>query len=343
MKKIGVCGHFAFGKECLDGQTIKTKNIAEGLEKALGKEQVRKLDTHGGIKTFIKVLFFLFGFLFQCDTVVLLPAQNGVITLLPLVVVMNFLYRKRLCYVVIGGWIADMIEKKPWLTFFLKRLSGIYVETAFMKAELELKHLNNVEILLNPKNLTPISEDEIKVCSEPLALCTFSRVMEEKGIEDAIRAVRQINREKTFVTLDIYGQIDALYEERFSELKTRFPESIRYCGKVSFEQAVEVLRKYDLQLFPTKFRTEGIPGSVIDGYFSGVPVLSARWESFSDIIDEGVTGIGYELGSSDGLTDRLLRIAENPDTLNSMKESCLNYSERFLPETAVKILIREFY
>jgi len=208
-----------------------------------------------------------------------------------------------------------------------------------MKAELELKHLNNVEILLNPKNLTPISEDEIKVCSEPLALCTFSRVMEEKGIEDAIRAVRQINREKTFVTLDIYGQIDALYEERFSELKTRFPESIRYCGKVSFEQAVEVLRKYDLQLFPTKFRTEGIPGSVIDGYFSGVPVLSARWESFSDVVEEGITGVGFELGNYDDFYNQLQSLIEQPEKIFKMKKECVRKAKKYLSENVVGSLL----
>ena len=33
MYKIGICGHYGGGKNCLDGQTIKTKIITKELEK----------------------------------------------------------------------------------------------------------------------------------------------------------------------------------------------------------------------------------------------------------------------------------------------------------------------
>ena len=32
MKKVAVIGHFAYGLECLDGQTIKTKIVTEELQ-----------------------------------------------------------------------------------------------------------------------------------------------------------------------------------------------------------------------------------------------------------------------------------------------------------------------
>ena len=47
MKKVCVIGHFGFGKELLNGQTIKTKTVTIELEKQLGKDQVVKIDTHG--------------------------------------------------------------------------------------------------------------------------------------------------------------------------------------------------------------------------------------------------------------------------------------------------------
>jgi hypothetical protein len=58
-----------------------------------------------------------------------------------------------------------------------------------------------------------------------------------------------------------------------------------------------VLKDYFALLFPTHFYTEGIPGTVIDAYAAGIPVISAKWESYSDVIDEGVTGIGYKDGA----------------------------------------------
>jgi len=51
----------------------------------------------------------------------------------------------------------------------------------------------------------------------PYKLCTFSRVLKEKGIEDAINAVIKVNTDcgREVCTLDIYGQIDENTKMRF--------------------------------------------------------------------------------------------------------------------------------
>ena len=56
MKKVCVIGHFGFGKELLNGQTIKTKTVTIELEKQLGKDQVVKIDTHGGARVFLGII-----------------------------------------------------------------------------------------------------------------------------------------------------------------------------------------------------------------------------------------------------------------------------------------------
>ena len=57
MKKIAVIGHFGFGGNYLDGQTIKTKIITKELVCQFGDEQVAKIDTHGGKKVLPKLFF----------------------------------------------------------------------------------------------------------------------------------------------------------------------------------------------------------------------------------------------------------------------------------------------
>ena len=39
-EKICICGHFGFGKESLDGQTIKTKVVSNYYDGLLGEENV---------------------------------------------------------------------------------------------------------------------------------------------------------------------------------------------------------------------------------------------------------------------------------------------------------------
>ena len=76
--------HFGFGKNLLNGQTIKTKIITEELENQLGKEEVLKFDTHGGIKNLIKAPFQVLKALKKAKNVIILPAHNGVRVYVPL-------------------------------------------------------------------------------------------------------------------------------------------------------------------------------------------------------------------------------------------------------------------
>ena len=57
MVRVSVLGHFAQGKELLNGQTVKTKIITDELENQLGAEQVLRIDTHGGWKVLLKAPF----------------------------------------------------------------------------------------------------------------------------------------------------------------------------------------------------------------------------------------------------------------------------------------------
>ena len=202
-----------------------------------------------------------------------------------------------------------------------------------MSSALKAQGFENVHVMPNCKELTPLSSEELIYQTEaPYKLCTFSRVMKEKGMEDAIAAVRTVNEGlgQTVYTLDIYGPIDEGQTEWFEVLQKNFPES------------VEVLKNYFALLFPTRFYTEGVPGTIIDAYAAGIPVISARWQSFADIVEENVTGLGYEFENVRDLTDKLFYIEKNTEAFHAMKPRCLEYSKLFLPKEVVKILIDNF-
>lgn len=55
----------------------------------------------------------------------------------------------------------------------------------------------------------------------------------------------------------------------------------------------------------------------------GVPVVSAKWESFHDLIDDGKVGYGYQFGDYDDLVNTLMHIADQPDCLIKMKPNCI--------------------
>ena len=103
---------------------------------------------------------------------------------------------------------------------------------------------------------------------------------------------------------------------------------------------MDVLKNYFALLFPTQFYTEGIPGTIIDAYAAGVPVISSEWESFADVVDDNVTGIGYEFKNNDELIKILENIAADPSLILSMKKNCLTKAEDFTAKYAIgKILV----
>lgn len=340
--KMIVIGHFGFGKELLNGQTVKTRSLTDELKRQLGDGEVICVDTHSSRLKLIKTLLSLFVIAKRAENAVMLPAHNGVKVLTPILLHLRRMWGIKLHYVVIGGWISEIVKVNNSLRKGLKKFDGIYVETNTMKRSMEAQGFRNVFLMPNCKSLRILSREELIYTQQPpLKLCTFSRVMKEKGIEDAVNAVKEINSAegKTVFELDIYGQIDSEQTVWFRSLESRFPEYIKYRGLVDYDKSTETIKDYFALLFPTKFYTEGIPGTIIDAYCAGVPVLSAKWESCEDIIRENETGYCYEFDDYEELVQKLRRMADAPDEFNKMKLVCLAESEKFKSETVVKEFI----
>ena len=345
MKTVGICGHFGLEKNLLNGQTIKTKSVTEEIIRQLGSEQVMRVDTHGGAKAMPKMLWQSFRMFSQCRNVVFFPAYKGLRVFTPVYTLYNLFFHRRIHYVVIGGWLDSFIEKHPWLTGMLKRFTGIYVETSTMKKALEKRGFDNIVVMPNFKALTLMNNDELVYpAGDPYPLCTFSRVMKEKGIEDAVESIRSINEQqhRTVFTLDIYGPVVSGQEDWFEQLKQGFPPYVQYRGSIPYDKSVETLKGYFALLFPTHFFTEGLPGTIIDGYASGVPVIASRWESFEDLVEEGKTGIGYTFADAEALKDVLRTVAAKPEQLLDMKMACLKASRSYEGACAIQALLRRF-
>lgn len=344
MKKICIIGHFGDGKNLLNGQTIKTKIIFDELSRYYGKNEILKIDTYGGKKNFLKAPFQVLTALKNSKNVIIFPAQNGLRIYAPLLFVIKHFFKKRkLHYVVIGGWLSEMLAKKRILAKILKQFNALYVETDMMKKLLEKLGFSNVFVMQNCKRLKILSENELIYCQNmPYRLCTFSRVMREKGIEDAINAIVTVNESLGSVafTLDIYGQIEDGQIEWFDNLKKSFPDYVCYRGVIPYYESVNVLKNYFALLFPTYYEGEGFAGTVIDSFFAGVPVIASDWKYNKEIINKKV-GYIFETRNNDRLIEILKAIVKNPKMILSKKIPCLREASKYRPEKAIHILLKQ--
>ena len=340
--KIGIIGYFAKGLKKSTGQEVKTWAITEQLQNIYGEGQVYTVDTLNWKKNPFKLLCKLFFLLFRTKNIIMLPAQNSVKIFIPFFTFFNGLFHRKLHYAVVGGWLPYLLTERKSLIRPAKKLDGIYVETQTMKTKLEVMGFSNIYLLPNFKDL-PIVDlaKQTSGYERPLKLCTFSRVMKEKGVETAANAVANINKKLGYsaLFLDIYGKVGKESQEWFNGFSKNLPIYIRYCGLVPAEKSVEVLKDYFALLFPTHFYTEGVPGTIIDAYAAGLPVISAKWESYADIIDEGITGLGYDFDNTEQFQEILFRMVENPETVFKMKQNCLEKARNYMPEVAIQKIV----
>ena len=345
MKKVSVIGHFAVGRVCLNGQTIKTKIVTDALKESVGVDEVDMLDTYGGKKTLLKAPFLAWKALRNSKNVIIFPAQNGIRIfgrLLPML--RCFFKNRKLHYVVIGGWLADKLKEEKGLAKALKKFDGIYVETNTMKSALENIGFTNIFVMPNCKDLMVLKPEELVYFEEePYKLCTFSRVCKEKGVETAVNAVKSVNDrlQKTAFVLDIYGQVDSSQVQWFEELKNGFPPSVQYKGTISYQDSVSALKNYDVLLFPTSYEGEGFAGTLLDAFSAGVPVVASIWKYNSEIVTDGENGFLFSLEDDNALAEKLLYIRDNPQMVRNMKSECLKSAEKYLPAKVIKILTRQ--
>ncbi len=338
-KKVTVVGHFGIGENLVNGQTIKTKTITDELTKQLGNDEVLIIDTHGGKKTYFKLPILLLFSLIHSENIIIFPAHNGVRIIAPLLYFYNIFLKRKLHYVVIGGWIISMLNHSALLSYVLKRYLAIYVETETLKQGFIDLGYTNAVYMPNCKNIKIAGEEELKyVDKQPYKMCIFSRVMIEKGIEDAVLVIKRVNEciGHTSVILDIYGPVEKGQEEWFENIKKGFSDCVYYKGVVEPGSSCEVLKNYFALLFPTRFYTEGIPGTIIDAYSAGVPVICSRWESCADVVNDGKTGMVYDFGDIDQLERIVCSVVENPSKINAMRGNCLKRAEDFLVKNVVE-------
>ncbi len=333
--KITVVGAFDKNGSAVGGQTVKTRELYNLMTEKFGYDNVAFLDTVNWKRRAVILILRYLLLVFQSERIIMLPAHKGVQIFSRLLAWSKKIIKVKIYYDVIGAWLPNMLKSDKALYDILKNFDGIWVETKSMKIALDILELNNVFIVNNFKKLAAV--DYIDIEKEeilPIKLCTFSRVLKEKGIEDAIDVVTSINEKYGDIkfSLDIYGPIDSSYEITFSILQTKFPSYIKYGGVIDAKDSVSILKNYSVLLFPTHYDTEGIPGSIIDAYCAGLPIVSAKWQSFSDVIDEGKTGFGYKIRDNKDLTHVLESLLEDPSLIGKCRDNCIRKAREYTPD-----------
>ena len=340
MNKVVIIGHFGGPKKFNDGQTIKSLALYNALTKSIG--DVSKVDTYYIKHNPIKFVFQFLSMVLRNKKIIVLVSINGRKFLFPILYVLSKYLKKEVYHSGIGGRLAREVSEDKNLKKYVTYFKANWMESKLLVENLKKQGVENAVYVPNFKRLTKLTPDEIEYnVAKPFAFCIFSRVMKEKGVEDAIKAVEELNAkyDSQVAVLDIFGPIEEGYDEQLMKLLDKSP-NCKYRGVVEANKSVEILKHYFCLLFPTHWRHEGIPGTIIDALASGTPIISRKWQYCTEMIVDHITGFIYEYDYPEELINIIDYAISHPEVLNGMKKNCLEKSEEYREENVIRQIIQ---
>lgn len=338
--KILIIGYFGYETNQLDGQTVKTRNIYQLLES--------KMSIIGGCIDFFDTqsikykkynIIVLLKKVLSCHKVVYLPAQNNLTYFFPILYILSKIKRFSILYIVIGGWLSEYLENKPIHKYFLKHIDGIFTETNDLRNCLIQKyHFSNVITFPNFRihSFVPSFIEN----NDAFKIIFMARITLSKGIDIIFTLGDYFEKnppgEKP-IYIDLYGPIDKNNEEYFWNKIKEHP-NIKYKGVLEPSEIYTVASQYDLLILPTRYQGEGFPGTIMDAYISGIPVIASNWKSIPEFIDVNKTGFVFNLGQENDLYSLVIHLYDNPKLLKQMKQNAYQKSKEYSAEKAWEIL-----
>ena len=343
MSRIAIIGHFGGKENITDGQTVKTKILYDELSKT-SRCHIKTVDTYYKKSRPISLLLQVVFTLITTKKIIILLSGNGMKFFFPLLFVSSKIFHTEVYHDVIGGNLDKYIADNNKFVKYLNSFKKNWVETENLRRRVEAYGVTNCDVIPNFKRLRTVNVENLKKQDDPpFRFCTFSRVMKEKGIEDAIDAVECINNENNAIicTLDIFGLIDSGYSEAFKNKLSESSKAIRYCGVVDFDKSVETICDYYALLFPTKWRGEGFPGTIVDALSAGLPVIATDWNSNKELIHNMVNGIIYPNSELQSLIECIRWIISHPVEHKLMREKCIQFAVQYQPDAYIEKIIKE--
>lgn len=226
----------------------------------------------------------------------------------------------------------------------------LIVESENVKESMIAKGANPEKIAIFPclKPLYDIDfkEKEYKP-NQPLKLLFFSRINPEKGLGDIMKALIELNSEskETKFYLDIAGGVSnepGIKEFNEYVLKTCSEHPfLNYLGMTLRADGLEsykLIQEYDLHVFPSRFKQECAPGSILDMFVAGVPTLSSKFPSYKGLIDDE-NSILFEQSNYNDLKEKLIFIYNNASKiLNTKRKLSHNEYYKYTDEAFLRFL-----
>ncbi|MCF6768118.1 glycosyltransferase family 4 protein [Thiotrichales bacterium 19S11-10] len=162
--------------------------------------------------------------------------------------------------------------------------------------------------------------------SRKIQLLYVGWIIKEKGIEQLLKAINEINSDN--IVLNIVGPSFDDDSAKLLEkiIKTKF---VKYHGCITdLVELKKIFEKVDLFVFPSW--AEGLPVSLIEAISQGLPCIATDVGGIPDVIKHQVNGLIIPPKDTTSLVNALTQLIEDQACLLSMSEqSCNIFDSQF--------------
>lgn len=315
------------------GVTVKNKIICSSLKKHL---KINIFDTerlHRSKINYFSFLLFLYENRGNQGYIGL--SNNSLIRTLKILNYLPFIRLEDIKVLVMGGELPNILTNDMKTINLFKELKGIYVESKDMCDK--MKKLGLTKTYYFP-NCRPGSSYNRENKKGKCKLIYMSKVNKMKGVPLLFEIAAMLNEYNLHYTIDIFGQIDSDYKEEFYVNLKQY-QNIEYKGvfnSTNSSKLYELLKEYDLHIFPSIYENEGYPGIIIETKIVGVPTIANEWRYANELIQDNVDGwIVKNITAND-----VIEILNSYDIKSQFyTDKCIENSKRFILESYIKDLL----
>ena len=112
-----------------------------------------------------------------------------------------------------------------------------------------------------------------------------------------------------------------------------------YFGQLNHNELIKFIKDSIALIFPSIWY-EGMPMTIIESFACGKPVIASKLGSMAEMIDDGKTGLLFEVGNSEDLAKKINWASEHPVEMKQMGMNARKeYEEKYTAEKNYEILM----
>lgn len=160
---------------------------------------------------------------------------------------------------------------------------------------------------------------------DPIRLLTIARLAPIKGVEFALRAVKQLISAGMNVEYRVLG--DGPSAGRLADLVRTLgiDEQVIFEGRVDSRRVREALQAADILLAPSitgpQGEQEGLPNSLKEAMATGIPAITTNTGGIPELISDGQTGYIVDEKDEMALADKIAGLVQNWRSTEAVVES----------------------